>query len=105
MDLGSLFFTMTAKVETHEGAGPNGDLYATAVTKAGFLDDGTVLVDGTAGQVLVSQTKWYTALDDADAYPPGTRITVNGHVGYVARVNRRDASGFGGPSHLEVTMR
>ena len=105
MDLGGLFFKMSATVETHQGAGPSGDLFAAAVTKSGFLDDGERLVQTETGQVLVSQTKWYTALADADLYTPDSRLTVNGRVCYVTVVRRRDADGFGGPSHLEVELR
>lgn len=105
MDLGSLFFTMTATVEPYLGAGPTGDLYGPGQECQGFLDEGEQVVNGAAGQVVVVQTKWYTALADADLYATDTRVSVNGRVGYVARVNRRDASGFGGPSHLEVTLR
>lgn len=104
MDI-SQFFTMTASVETYLGAGPNGDLYAAPAEVKGFLDDG-VERDETGDTVqLVSRSKWYCALSDADKFPVDSRLTVNGRTAYVRAMRRRDASGFGGPSHTECDLR
>ena len=104
MDL-TQFFGQTATVETYLGAGPTGDLYAAPVTVMGFLDDGVVREATDHGVQLVAQTKWYCALEDADTHTPGSRITVNGRVVYVAKMRRRDASSFDGPSHTECDLR
>ena len=104
MDLAPLFFTMTAQVEPFLGAGPAGDLYDDPVTVAGFLDDGVVLERTAQGEQLVSRTKWYCALSEAESFAPESRVTVNGRPWQVEAVRRRDASGFGGPSHLEVDL-
>lgn len=97
-------FTMPALVETFQGAGPSGDLYDTAVTIMGFLDDGDVLVRGAQGEQLVSTAKFYCALSAADVFTNESRVTVNGDAHQVTQVRRRDASGFGGPSHLEIDL-
>ena len=105
MDLAPLFFTMTASVEPYLGAGPSGDLYGAPVTIKGFLDDGLVLREQTErGEELVSRTKFYTALGNVGSLPNQSRVTVDGTVAQVTAVRRRDASGFGGPSHLEVDL-
>lgn len=105
MDIGSLFFTTTATVEPYAGAGPTGDLYGAPQTVRGFLDDGLVLREQTErGEELVSRTKFYTDLGNAALFPNQSRVTVNGKVAQVTAARRRDASGFGGPSHLEVDL-
>lgn len=104
MNIGALFFTMTAQVEPFLGAGPNGDLYGPAVTVSGFLDDGVVLEQTGQGETLVARTKWYCDLSQAANFPTESRVTVNGRALQVSQTHRRDASGFGGPSHLEVDL-
>ncbi len=100
------FFTMTASVETYLGAGPTGDLYAAPAVVKGFLDDGVVREVGPGGaEVLESRTKFYCALSDADKFTPESRVTVDGRPTQVNYVRRRDADGFGGPSHTEVDLR
>lgn len=105
MDLAPLFFTMSATVEPFLGAGPSGDLYGDAVTVPGFLDDGVVLEQTGQGEQLVNRTKFYCDLSQVDNFPPESRVTVNGRAMQVGFVRRRDASGFGGPSHLEVDLK
>jgi hypothetical protein len=97
-------FTMTATVEPFLGAGPNGDEYGSAVTVRGFLDDGDVLVRGSQGEQLVSTAKFYCDLSWADVFTNESRVTVNGDEDQVTKVRRRDADGFGGPSHLEIDL-
>ena len=100
----SQFFGMTASVRTRTGTGPTGPVYASAVDRVGFLDDGVVRESGDHGEVLVARTKWYTHLADADDYKPLSEVTANGRVMHVNYVRRRDADMFGGPSHLEVDL-
>lgn len=99
-----MFFTSSATVEPHLGAGPDGDLYGPAVAVMGFLDDGVVLEQTTGGEQLVSRTKFYCRLSHADLFPNESRVTVNGRTLQVSGVHRRDASAFDGPSHLEVDL-
>ena len=105
MDLASIFYHHEAVVETYEGAGPNGDLYAAPATVRGFLDDGVVREQTDHGEQLVARTKWYCDLSEADRFKPESKVTVNGRACQVNYVRRRDADGFGGPTHLEVDLR
>lgn len=105
MDIGALFFTMSATVEPYQGAGPNGDLYGAAVVVPGFLDDGEVLERTPQGEQLVARTRFYCALSHADNFPPESKVTVNGRALQVEFIRRRDASAFDGPSHLEVALK
>jgi hypothetical protein len=105
MDI-SMFYVHSATVEKFLGAGPTGDLYATPVTVKGFLDDGVQRAVGPGGaEVQSAQTKFYCALSNADLFSPESRVTVNGRPTQVNYVRRRDADGFGGPSHCEVDLR
>ena len=102
----SRMFVHTADVETFLGSGPTGDRYAAPVTVKGFLDDGIVRQVGSGGaEVQVAQTKWYCDLSEAWRFVPESRVTVNGRPTQVNYVRRRDADGFGGPSHTEVDLR
>lgn len=103
MDI-SQFFTMPAVVETFQGAGPEGDTYAAPVTVYGLLEDDSVLVQTSTGEQLTSVTKFYCSLSEAGRFVPESKVTVNGVASQVSKVRRRDASGFGGPSHLEVDL-
>lgn len=98
------FFVHTATVETYTGAGPTGDTYAAAVAKKGLLDDGVVLVRTSAGEQLVQKTIWYGPLTDAAAFPPQSRVTVNGRAVQVSAVRRRDSGTLGLPDHIEVDL-
>ena len=95
---------MPAVVSPFLGAGPGGDLYGDDVTVMGFLDDGVVLEETGRGEQLVARTKFYCALSEADRFLPESKVAVNGRDLQVNFVRRRDASGFGGPSHLEVDL-
>lgn len=100
-----MFFAQAATVETWQGTGASGDVFAAPVTVSGFLDDGVQRVEGPGGVQLVQQSKWYCRLSDAALFTPGTRITANGRVCYVIEARRRDASAFDGPSHTECDLR
>lgn len=101
----SALFTMTATTQPYLGAGPGGDLYGPGVTVKGFLDDGVVLERTAQGEQLVSRTKFYCDLSHAASFTPESRVVVNGRPWQVEAVRLRDATGFGGPSHLEVDLK
>ena len=100
----SAFWVHTATVETFTGAGPTGDTYAAPVAVKGFLDDGVVLVQSSAGEQLVQKSIFYAALSDADKFVPESRISVNGRAAQVATVRRRDGGTLGLPDHCEVDL-
>lgn len=99
------FFTMPADVSTFQGAGAKGDVYSPTRTVYGFLDDGVVREQTASGEELVARTKFFCDLSQADTFKPESLVVVNGRSLVVNYVRRRDASGFGGPSHLEVDLR
>lgn len=98
----SAFFIHTATVETFTGAGATGDTYAAAVSVKGFLDDGVVRVQTSAGEQLVQKSIFYAALSDAAKFVPESRVTVNGRASQVTTIRRRDGGALGLPDHVEV---
>lgn len=100
----SVFFIHTATVQTFTGTGPTGDLYAAAVDVKGFLDDGVVLVQSSAGEQLVQKSIFYAALSDAAVFVPESRVTVNGRACQVTAVRRRDGGSLGLPDHCEIEL-
>ncbi len=100
----SALFIHTATVETFTGTGPYGDVYAAPVTVAALLDQGAVLVRTATTEELEQKSILYAALTDADKFTVGTRVTVNGTVGWVVTVRRRDGGSLGLPDHVEVDL-
>jgi hypothetical protein len=101
----SNFEVHSASVETYTGATPTGDGYADPVTVPGLLDDGLVRVQGANGEQLVQQTRFYARVEYADVFKPESRVTVNGRVGQVSEVRRREAGAmFGLVEHLEIEL-
>jgi hypothetical protein len=99
------FEVHSASVETYTGATPTGDGYSAAVTVPGLLDDGLVRLQGVNGEQLVQRTNFYARVEYADVFKPESRVTVNGRVGQVSRVRRREAGAmFGLVEHIEVEL-
>lgn len=99
------FEVHTASVETYTGATPTGDGYAAAVPVPGLLDDGLVRVQGANGEELVQRTRFYARIKYVDVFKPESRVTVNGRVGQVSKVRRREAGAmFGLVEHIEVEL-
>jgi hypothetical protein len=99
------FNVHTASVETYTGATPTGDGYAAPVDVPGFLDDGLVRVQSSAGEQLVEQTHFYAEPQYAPLFVPESRVTVNGRATQVTQVRRRDGGAmFGLVAHVEVEL-
>lgn len=99
------FLVHEASVETFTGSGPTGRIFAAAVTVRGFLDDGLVLKQSSAGEQLVQKSIFYADISDAAKFTPDSRITVNGRVSKVAAVRRREAGPlFAAVQHVEVEL-
>lgn len=100
-----LVFVHTAVVETFTGAGPSGDTYAAPVVVRGFLDDGIVRVQTSAGEELVQKSVFYAPLAEAARFVPESRVTINGRAAEVTTVRLR-AGGplFGAVEHVEVDL-
>ena len=100
----SAFWIHTATVETFTGAGPTGDTYAAPVAVKGFLDDGIIRVQSSAGEQLEQKSIFYAALTDAAKFVDESRVTVNGRACQVTGVRRRDGGSLGLPDHVEVDL-
>lgn len=98
------WFGMSGSLETYQGTGANGDVYAAAVSVSGFLDDAQVRQQTANGIEFVDQTKWYGPLSDASLFTVGSRITVNGRRCVVQTLHRRQDPGLGLPEHIEVDV-
>jgi hypothetical protein len=100
----SVFFIHTAAVETFLGAGAGGDTYAASADVKGFLDDGIIRVQSSAGEQLEQKSIFYAALSDAAKFVDESRVTVNGRACQVTGVRRRDGGSLGLPDHVEVDL-
>jgi len=100
----SAFFIHTATVETFTGTGAGGDTYAAPRDVKGFLDDGIIRVQSSAGEQLEQKSIFYAALTDAANFVDESRVTVNGRACQVTGVRRRDGGSLGLPDHVEVDL-
>lgn len=99
------FYVHTAQVETWEGAGAYGDVYAAPVTVPCFAEDKIRLVRGKDGEQVVSGSTLYMAVTDGALFVPDSRVTVDGRVSYVITQNTNDAPGLGLPDHAAITLK
>lgn len=99
------FYVHTAQVETWEGAGAYGDVYAAPVTVDCFAEDKIREVRSKDGQVVVSGSTLYMAVTDGALFVPDSRVTVDGRVSYVITQNTNDAPGLGLPDHAAITLK
>ena len=100
----SAFFIHTATVETFTGTGAGGYTYAAPRDVKGFLDDGIIRVQSSAGEQLEQKSIFYAALSDAAVFVDESRVTVNGRACQVTGVRRRDGGSLGLPDHVEVDL-
>jgi hypothetical protein len=99
------FYVHTAQVETWEGAGAYGDVYAAPVVVSCFAEDKIQLVRAKDGQQVVSGSTLYMAAVDGDLFVPDSRVTVDGRFSYVLTQNTNDAPGLNLPEHAAITLK
>jgi hypothetical protein len=97
-------FTQTVSVQTYEGEGSLGPVWAPAVDVACFVNDARKLVRNSAGDEVVSETTLYTPLSAYSSFTIQSRVTVNGRAANVITVYKRDSAGPASAHHVEVTL-
>jgi hypothetical protein len=89
------FYVHTVTVETREGTGANGDVYAAAQIVAGFLDGKTQLIRNQDGEQVLSQSQFYCSTADGLKFALDSRVTLSdGRHAQVIIVNQLDAAGM-----------
>ncbi len=96
-------FNQTVTVETYLGSGAYGDTWAAPVTKTCKVQDGIQLTRDQVGAEVVSQTTLYGPIGDVDLYAPGSKVTVDSHVGRVIIALRR-VDGPVGIHHCQIHL-
>jgi hypothetical protein len=99
------FWVHTVMVETFEGVGAAGDVYAAPQYVDGLLKGKNILVRDAAGQQVVAGSTFYTDAAHAGIFTPDTRVTIDGRVSYVISQNRNDSGALGLPDHTEVRIK
>lgn len=98
------FFVHTVQVETFQGTGAAGPVYAAPATVACYLDSSNQLVRNGTGEQVVSSTRVYCAVGDAGRFTPDSRVTAGGRAAQVITTNQLDAPGLGLPEHTVVYL-
>jgi hypothetical protein len=96
------FWVHTIMVETFEGTGAMGDVYAVPQYVDGLLEGKVILVRDAAGQQVVSSSQFYTDAANTDVFAPDSRVTVDGRISYVISQNRADSGRMQLPDHAAI---
>lgn len=88
------WFVHTVTVETFQGSGAYGDVFAAPVAVKGFLSGARKLVRDSTGQQVVAESSFYTSLANAALFTPDTRVTSSGAVARVITVSVNDSGGL-----------
>lgn len=99
------FYVHTITVETFQGAGATGDVYAAPVSVPGFLEGKNVLVRDAAGQQVVAASTFYCTTADGAKFTPDSKVTTGGRVSHVISQNVNDAPGLGLPEHAAIYLK
>ncbi len=101
----AVFFVHTATVEPFLNTSGYGiDLFGPAVTVACFADDTRHQIRSTSGELVISETTLYASVADAPTFAINSRVTVNGNVSRVMKVNTNDSGPLGLPDHCAVNL-
>lgn len=108
------FFMQTASVETWQGAGSVGDVFAAPVTVSCFIEDKRKLVRAKDGQQVISESTLYTSIVNVGLFVANSRVTVltdaDGDELTPTRMTRVigqsafDSGNLDLPDHLEITL-
>lgn len=105
MDELAEFHVHTAVVETFEGTGAYGDVYAAPATVSCLAEAKRRLVRSKDGEEVVSETSLYMTVADGGRFVPDSRVTVGGHTSFVITNSTNDAPGLDLPDHATVTLK
>lgn len=104
----SAWWVHTVSVARYTGSGAYGDVFATATTATGFVDDSRQLVRDVSGQEVVSSARVFLPAATVDI-PLDSQVSLpaqfGGRTSRVIAVARHDAGGLPTPDHLEVSLR
>ena len=97
------FYVHTVTTEAPLGSGSHGPVYGDPVTVSCFVASGTRMVRNPDGDEVVSTAQITAAPGDAEAFPPGARVTLPwGAVTKVINRHRADSGGLDLPDHVEA---
>ena len=99
------FWVHTIMVETFEGTGASGDVYAVPQYVAGFLEGKNLMVRSAAGNEVLASSRFFTDSTYADLFTPDSRVTIDGRVSYVISQNRNDSGALNLPDHSEIYLK
>lgn len=99
------FYVHTAAVEMYLGtSGSGADTFAAPVNLAGFSDPTRHLVRDKDGEQVVSESAFYSYPINAPVFTPDSRVTIDGHVSRVIRLNENTSGALDLPDHIAVSL-
>lgn len=95
----------TGSVETYQGDGPYGPVFAAAKDVACWVEGGAKLVRNAQGDEVTSMTRVYGPTSLAPLFTPGSRFTYAGNTSLVLWSTVHDSGSLGlGVDHVEVAL-
>lgn len=104
-DLVAVWFVHTVQVEPAQGRAAGRQLYGDSQDAIGWLEDGVHLVRNDAGEEVTSSAVFYTDLETAAAFVPGSKVTTPARTAYVITLGRHDSGSLDlGIDHAEIHL-
>ena len=103
------WFVHTVTVETFQGSGAYGDIFAAPVVLAPpngcWVDNARKVVRNKDGIEVVSETSIATFTTNAALFTTDSKVTINGVVSRVIKFNSGDSGSLNLPTdHLEINL-
>lgn len=98
------FYVHAVSVETYQGTGAQGDLYAAPATVPGWLEDKRRLVRDKDGQEVVSPSQFMCDNDHLSKFAPDSRVTLPNRKAFVIGVGNFTSGDLELPDHLEIDL-
>jgi len=98
------FYVHTVSVQTFQGVGAQGDVFAAAVVVPGWLEDKRRIVRNKDGQEVVSSTMFACDITHAAKFTPDSKVAVGGRTAFVIGVANFTSGALALPDHLQVDL-
>lgn len=98
------FYVHTVSVQTFQGSGAQGDVYAAPVSVPGWLEDKRRIVRDKDGQEVVSSSMFACDGTHLAKFTPDSKVTVNGRTAFVIGVGNYTSGALELPDHLQIDL-
>jgi hypothetical protein len=98
------FYVHTVSVQTYQGTGAQGDVFAAAVVVPGWLEDKRRIVRDKDGQEVVSSSQFSCDVTHLAKFTPDSKVALPNRTAFVIGVASYTSSALELPDHLEIDL-